>query len=218
MLQNIVAQTDYIMFRPDDPYMINMQRGIMGTEYSSPAAANEGYQFFNDWANGEILLTNGEIITGLRLRYEKYIDQLLLLRNDFFTCVICKTCIKGFNLYDDNNNIIASFVLKKGIRMPLENDSANCFFQTLVKGEYCFYAFRKVSRLPDVLELVDDTRYYIFNNDQYEKVRLSMRDLLDVPFLNKIKMKSILKSNKIRVRDNEQEFIRAICLYNSSYQ
>ncbi len=213
-IQNVFAQADHGKFEPDETYMMNMRKGMMGVEYIDPVVGYKGDPFYNDWTYGEILLTNGEKITGLYLRYEGYLDQLLWLREDFIPCVLCKACIRGFNLVDISNNIAASFIIKKGIRLPFENDSADCFFQTLVYGKYSFYAYRKVGRLRDASKLVDDTRYYIFNNDQYEKTKLRTRDLLNVSFIDKTRMKSIIKSNKIRLRDNEQEFIRAISIYN----
>jgi len=214
-IQNVFAQTDQLKFEPDESYMMNMRDGMMGIEYIEPVVGYKGDPYFNNWTNGEVFLANGERITGLSLRYEGYLDQLLWLKEDFVTCVLCKACIKGFNLFDDSDNIAASFIIKKGIRLPFENDSADCFFQTLVKGEYSFYAFRRVIRLSDVFELADDTKYYIFNNDhQYEKLKLRTRDLLNVSFIDKTRMKSIIESNKIRLRDNEQEFIRAISIYN----
>jgi len=214
-IQNAFAQADHGKSEPDETYMTNIRKGLMGIEYIDPVAGYKGDSFYNDWTYGEILLTNGEKITGLSLRYEGYLDQLLWLREDFIPCIVCKACITGFNLYDDSDNIAASFITKKGIRLPFENDSADCFFQTLVKGEYSFYAFRRVIRLSDVFELADDTKYYIFNNDhQYEKLKLRTRDLLNVSFIDKTRMKSIIESNKIRLRDNEQEFIRAISIYN----
>jgi hypothetical protein len=185
----------------------------MGIEYTVPVVGYIGNRYYSDWTYGEIFLTNGDRITGLYLCYEEYLDQLLWLREDFIIGVLCKSGIKGFNLFDNSNNIVASFI-KKRIRLPFENDSADCFFQTLVKGEYSFYAFRKVSRVPDALKLEDDTRYYVFNNDQYEMIKLRTRDLLNVSFIDKMRMESIIKSNKIRLRDNEQEFIRAISIYN----
>jgi hypothetical protein len=213
-IQNAFAQADHGKSEPDETYMTNIRKGLMGIEYIDPVAGYKGDSFYNDWTYGEILLTNGEKITGLLLRYEGYLDQLLWLREDFIPCIVCKACINGFNLYDDSNNVLASFTIKKGIRLPLENDSANCFFHTLVEGEYSFYAFRRVGRLPDAFKLVDNTRYYIFNNDRYERIKLNMHDLLSVSFIDKTRMKSIIKTNKIRLRNNEKEFIRAISIYN----
>jgi hypothetical protein len=213
-IQNIFAQTDHVKSEPDETYMLIMRKGMMGVEYTNPVVGYKGDQYFNNWTYGEIFLTNGERITGLLLRYEGYLDQLLWLREDYIPCILCKSCIKGFNLYDDSDNLTASFIIKRGIRLPFENDSADCFFQSLVQGEYSFYALRKVSRLSDLSELVDDTRYFIFKSDQYERIRLRTSDLLNVSFIDKTRMKSIIRSNKIRLRDNEQEFIRAIIIYN----
>jgi hypothetical protein len=212
-LQYVFAQTDQVTFEPDETYMTNMRKGIMGIEYTVPVVIYKGNRYYNDWTYGEIFLTNGDRITGLDLRYEEYLDQLLWQREDFIIGVLCKSGIKGFNLFDNSNNIVASFV-KKRIKLPFENDSADCLLQTLVKGEYGFYAFRKVSKVPDALKLVDNTRYYVFYNDQYKMIKLRTHDLLNVSFIDKMRMESIIKSNKIRLRDNEQEFIRAISIYN----
>ncbi|MFH0841518.1 MAG: hypothetical protein V1903_02740 [Bacteroidota bacterium] len=213
-IQNVFAQTDQINSGPDETFMAIMRKGMMGIEYKNPFYNYKGSQFYNDWTSGEIFLTNGEKITGLSLRYEGYLDQLLWLREDQIPCILCKTCINGFNLFDGSGNITASFLIKKGIRLPLESDSADCFFQSLVQGEYSFYALRKVGKLSDLYELTDDTRYFIFKNDQYERIRLRVRDLLNFSSIDKTRMKSIIRSNKIRLRNNEQEFIRAIVIYN----
>jgi hypothetical protein len=213
--QEVFCQVDVVNTDPDRIYMTNMRDGLMGVEYADPFSGYDGSHYFNDWAHGEILLVNGERITGLYLRYESYQDQLLFQTKDHVTCIICKECIAGFNLFDIYDNITASFVLKKNIRLPLENDSANCFFQILVEGELCFYALRKVARLSDFSMLIDDTRYFVFNKDQYERIRLRSRDLLNVPFIDRSKIKSILKSNRTSLRNNEQALVRAINMYNN---
>jgi len=212
-IQNVFAQTNQVTFEPDEVYMTNMQNGIMGIEYTNPVVGYDGNRYFNDWTSGELFLANGDRITGLLLCYEEYLDQLLWLRNDFITGVIYKAGVEGFNLFDNSNNVVASFE-KKRITLPFENDSADCLLQALVKGEYGFYAFRRVSKMPNALKLEDNTRYYVFNNDQYEMIKLRMRDLLNVSFIDKMKMESIIKSNKIRLIGNEQEFVRAISIYN----
>jgi hypothetical protein len=211
--QNVFTQTDQAMDGPDEAYMLNFQKGIMGIDYIVPVISYKGERYYNNWTYGEIFLTSGERITGLFLRYEQYLDQLLWLKEDFRVGVICKACIKGFNLYNDSNNIIASFI-KKRIKLELESDSTECLLQLLVNGEYSFYARRIVSRLPDAPKLADDTKYYIFNNDRYERIKLRLRDLLSVSFIDKTRMKSIIKTNRITLRNDEKEFIRAISIYN----
>jgi len=214
-IQNVCGQSDNIMYEPDKTYMMNIRRGMTGIEYINPFDNYKGSQFFNDWTSGEVFLTNGERISGLYLRYEGYLDQLLWLREDQIPCVLCKACINGFNLFDGTGNIAASFIIKKGIRLPFENDSADCFFQSLVQGGCSFYALRKVSRLSDLSELAEDTRYFIFKYDQFERIRLRTRDLLNVSFIDKTRMKSIIRSNKIRLRNDEQQLIMVISLYNN---
>lgn len=213
IVQNAFTQTDQVTIEPDEVYMTTMRNGLMGREYSDPVVGYKGDRFYCNWTKGEIFLTNGERITGLSLRYEGYLDQLLWLREDFKTGVLFKPGIKGFNLFDQSNNIVASFA-KIRIKLPFESDSADCLLQVLVNGDYGFYAFRKISKVPDALELENNTKFYVSHNDQYKMIKLRTRDLLKVPFIDKVKMELIIKSNKIRLKDNEQEFIRVITLYN----
>jgi hypothetical protein len=212
--QNVFTQTDQAMNGTDETYMLSIRKGIMGIEYTVPDIGYKGDRYYNNWTYGEIFLTSGERITGLYLRYEQYLDQLLWLKEDFRVGVICKACIKGFNLNNDSDNTVTSFI-KKRIKLQLESDSTDCLLQLLVNGEYSFYALRKVSRLPDAPKLADDTEYYIFNNDQYNRIKLYKYDLLGVSFIDKTRMKSIIKTNRITLRNNEKEFIRAISLYNN---
>jgi hypothetical protein len=212
--QNVFTQTDQAMNGTDETYMLSIRKGIMGIEYTVPDIGYKGDRYYNNWTYGEIFLTSGERITGLYLRYEQYLDQLLWLKEDFRVGIICKACIKGFNLNNDSDNTVTSFI-KKRIKLQLESDSTDCLLQLLVNGEYSFYALRKVSRLPDAPKLADDTEYYIFNNDQYNRIKLYKYDLLGVSFIDKTRMKSIIKTNRITLRNNEKEFIRAISLYNN---
>ena len=213
--QESFCQVDSANSTPDANYMTNLRNGLMGVEYHDPFSGYKGSHYFSDWARGEILLANGEKINGLYLRYESFQDQLLWQGEDHNSYIICMECIAGFNLFDTFNNITASFVVKKNIRLPMEDDSADCYFQILAEGELCLYAFRKSARLSDVSMLIDDTRYFLFSNDEYQKIKLRSHDLLNVPFIDRAKMKLVLKSNRSLLKNDEQAFIRLIKMYNN---
>lgn len=210
------AQKDLVNINSDEAYMNSMRAGVMGVEYINPVPGYKGNQYLGFWTKGEIILGNGERITDLNLRYERYLDELLWLRDDFIAGIIYKGSIDGFRLLYPTEYDTVIFI-KKRIKLPFTADSTDCFLQNLEPGKNYLCVYRKVIKLKDTHELTDETRYYIFNHDQVEWIRLKRHDLLNVAFIDKMKMKSILKSNKIALRGNEWQFARALKLYNQQF-
>jgi hypothetical protein len=213
---NIYAQKDLMDISADEAYMNSMRAGVMGMEYINPVPGYKGNQYLGFWTVGEIILTNGERITDLNLRYERYLDELLWLRDDFITGIIYKGSIVGFRLLYPSEYDTAVFI-KKRLKLPFTTDSTDCFLQNLEPGTNSLCVYRKVIKIKDTHELTDETRYYIFNHDQVELIRLKRHDLLNVAFIDKMKMKSLLKSNKIALRGNERQFALALKLYNQQF-
>jgi hypothetical protein len=210
------AQKGMANINADVAYMNSMRAGIMGVEYINPVPGYKGNQYLGFWTKGEIILTNGERITDLNLRYERYLDELLWLRDDFITGIIYKGSINEFRFLYPTEYDTVTFI-KKRIRLPFTTDSTDCFLQNLESGTNSLCVYRKMIKLKDTHELTDETRYYIFNHDEAELIKLKRHDLLNVAFIDKMKMKSILKSNKIALSGNEWQFAKALKLYNQQF-
>jgi len=200
----------------DKDYAAFLQIGLQGFEYGNPVENYEGNQYFNKWTRGEVILINGDAITDIYLRYEKYLDALLWLReSDYKQGIIQKQGITGFSLFNAAGEITATFV-KKRYKQPYEADSTDAFFHILVSGELTFYAYRRVIESPNDYLLIEDTRYLLGNKEGTIPLVLKRKALLEHPLVDKTKMKGVLRSGGIMVSNGELEMIRAIMMYNSN--
>jgi hypothetical protein len=199
-----------------EDYENTQRNGLMGFEYRNSAVRYKGNQYFNDWAKGDVNLENGDVISNIFLRYDQYMDEVLWLREtDFKTGVLPRGDISGFVIYNVRKEPLAEFVRKK-IKLPYKADSSETFLQVLVKGNLELFAYRKVMQSANDYTLRDDTRYLVFNNGSSYYVGASKRLLLKVPAIDEVKMKAVLKSNKIKLDGTEYSLIRVIDLYNKS--
>jgi hypothetical protein len=195
----------------------NAQRnGLMGFEYRNSANRYKGNQYFNDWAKGDVNLENGEVISNIFIRYDQYMDEVLWLREtDFRTGVLPRGDISGFIIYNERKEPLAEFMRRK-IKQPYRADSSETFLQVLVKGKFELFAYRKVMQAANDFTLRDDTHYLVFSNGNSYYVGKGKRQLFKVPGMDEVKMKAILKSNKVRLDGTEYSLRRAIDLYNKS--
>jgi hypothetical protein len=197
-----------------EDYENTLRNGLMGFEYRNSAARYKGNQYFNDWARGDVYLENGDVISGIFLRYDQYMDEVLWLREtDFKTGVLPRGDISGFVIYNTGKVPLAEFVRQK-VKLPYKADSSETFLQVLVKGNLELYAYRKVMQSANDFTLRDDTRYLLFSNGNAYFVGAAKRLLFKVPAIDEVKMKEVLKSNKIRLDGTEFSLIRAVDLYN----
>jgi hypothetical protein len=195
----------------------NAQRnGLMGFEYRNSAVRYNNNQYFSDWAKGDVNLENGDVISNIFIRYDQLLDEVLWLREtDFKTGVLPRGDIRGFVLYNERMEPTAEFMRRK-IKLSYKSDSTETFLQVLVKGNIELFAYRKVMQSASDYTLRDDTRWLIFSNGNSYYVGPSKRLLLKVPGIDEVKMKSVLKTNRIRLDGTEISLRRAVDMYNRS--
>ena len=201
----------------DDDYEIRLQESLMGFAYRNPVEGYTGRQYFNNWALGEVRMINGDMIRNIFLQYDTYMDELLWLRqSDLKTGIINKGDVAGFRLSNNINEPSMTFI-KKNITLPFIG-SKDAYLQVLVKGDPALYAYRNATTTTTDYRLIDNGKYLISvaGNDYF--VRLRRNSLLDIPVIPGTEMKAILRSNRIAIRNNEHELIRAISLYNLSHK
>jgi hypothetical protein len=214
---NVYSQQSDCVCSADEDYGIRLQTGLKGFEYHNPLEGYEGQQYFNTWAPGEVTLNNGDVIKSIYLRYDKYLDELLWLRkSDLKPGLLLKDDITGFRLFDDKNNLSALFIKRK-IILPWV-DTTGSFLQILVKGEVTLYAYRNVNIISTIDNKLNvNTKYLISVAGSDFLLTLKRKYLLDIPVIQRTAMKSILRTNRITINNNEPELIRAISLYNLTY-
>ena len=197
-------------------YENSLRNGLMGFEYRNSAERYKGNQYFRDWARGDVYLENGDVISNIFLRYDQYMDEVLWLREtDFKTGVLPRGDIMGFVIYNERKEPLAEF-LRRRIKLPYKSDSSETFLQVLVKGNLELFAYRKVMQSANDYTLLNDTRYLIFSNGNSYYTGASKRQLFKVPYIDEVKMKAVLKSNKVRLDGTEYSLTRVIDLYNKS--
>ena len=219
-IYNAYSQQSYCPCSADDDYGVRLQTGLIGYEYYNPVKGYEGDQYFNNWSFGAVLMSSGDIIKNISLRYDKYTDELLWMRqSDFKIGVIPKSAITGFwiSAYQNRREYIASFI-KMNIVLPMTGPT-DVYLEVLVSGDVSLYVYRNVNIISTTAySLNDNTRYILSSAGQQYRVTLSRRNLLAIPTIQKTEMKTILRSNRINVNDSETELIRAIALYNADHK
>jgi hypothetical protein len=210
------SQKSYCPGSSDEDYNILLLRGLIGFEYTNPAKGYMGDQYFNDWTIGEVTLTNGDVLKNISLRYDKYTDQLLWLRNsDNRIGILSKTGVSDFTLFIEKfrDRKIAYFK-KMNITVPVSG-LVEAYVQVLVPGELSLFVYRNVNIISTYEnKLNDNTLYFLANKGDQYIIRARRRVLLNCPLIQKAEMRTVLRSNSISLMNDEQALIRAIILYN----
>jgi hypothetical protein len=205
-------QTDCNCTSADD-YQTSLQNGLIGIEYINPVAGYEGNQYLRDWSFGEVELNNGDVIKDIILRYDRFSDELLWLRkSDYKKGILQKKDITAFKFYDHSGNLTSTFIRKR-VDLPWM-DEKDRFLQILLQDKISLYVFRNVKEEPVEYKLMDHTRYFVSTRGNDYLILLKRKSLLNLPFINKDKMKKILRSNRLGINNNEQGLTMAISLYN----
>jgi hypothetical protein len=191
-----------------------LRNGLIGFEYRNIVKRYNTNQYFNDWARGDVFLENGDVIYNIFLRYDKFMDEVLWLREtDFKTGVLPRGDINGFVIYNERKEILAEFSRRR-IKLPYKSDSAETFLQVLVKGKLELLVYRKVTQSASDYTLRDDTRFLLFSNGNYFYTGAGRRQLLTVPCIDVARMKAVLKANRVKPDGTELPLMQAVDLYN----
>ncbi|MBN1159181.1 MAG: hypothetical protein JXA61_07350 [Bacteroidales bacterium] len=197
----------------DGSYNEFLQNLLISREYHNPIQHVRGDQFFNTWNPGDISLVNGDTVREMQLRYDRYQDEVIWLRQtDFKMGVINKSLVAGFDLYNGDHQLTGSFVKKK-ISVP-GMASVEAYLQILTEGHTSLYVYRKVVLAVSVSRTVDNTIYYLCTGSKCSSVALRRKSLLRSPGVDKDLMKDIIRSNRLTLHKDEADFTKAVVLYN----
>jgi hypothetical protein len=113
-------------------------KGIRQESYS----IYEGKPYFTDkWCVGNILLTNGESIDSLYMRYSSFKDELIYFNSEINIQIkIDKTIISAFSFADENGQI------RRFRKQQFDNSSkSERYFEVLSEGNPALLCYRKVN-------------------------------------------------------------------------
>lgn len=186
-----------------------------------------GKQFYNDdWAVGNIKLTNGKWVTNKQLKYDAFLDELIWYRTDSLLQVklekhfISEFCFKNYN---------SQFVQFKKIKTKLSQmaDSTDIFVEVMIEKITSFYIFRNVktegtvNRLDRGVQysfdkLVSNPLYIIILPDKktitFKKIRRRVL-LKALPDEYKILLKELIQQNHLSIR-TESDLVKLVGLMN----
>jgi hypothetical protein len=175
----------------------------------------QGHNFYNDdWYYGTVVLENGGKIYNKILNYHLLSHQLLWIRSsDNSLITVEKELVKEFIILS-NDGVNKSLFKKLKIRSRDVSDSVEEYVQVLTQGYINLYAFRKSIVGKYSQNILPDDEYYIqINNGKIKRFTLSRRSLYSAVGENENMMKTIVKSNHLRIR-KEFGLVKAVKIFN----
>lgn len=178
---------------------------------------NNSLQFYGEWAEGNIIMENGSMVTNKSLRYNGLYDDILWKRkSNNQVASIEKSTIKSVELFDVDGKPYMEFE-KVHFKNSSLSDQNEVFLQVLAQGKYTLYALRKVAVMPSNNELYTKFKLYLYKDGEFTLVLPKRFSLLISMKGEKQNMKQVLRENKIKVK-GESGLIEAVNLYNKKYQ
>jgi hypothetical protein len=170
----------------------------------------KGERFHGNWMKGTLHFESGDSIIGADLRYEKYLDEVIFMSDEFRTGILPKPGISGFTLYGDaGENFI---FVKRKIKHIMETDSTFHFLQLLTRGKMTLLVHRRAVE-GDPGKLISADVYIICHGGRYYPIKLKRKELLRLPFVSRKEMKHLVWKEGIDVK-NETGMMKAISAYN----
>jgi hypothetical protein len=178
---------------------------------------NNNNQYLSNWSKGDILFVDGAIVKNVFLRYNAFTDQLMWLREpEYRTGIIYKPFISGFKI-TDKSNISSSLYKKTNIKNWYSADSLSVFLKVLAEGPISLYIYEHLKKLRTSDEMFQDNEYILLKGGTFHKLKANRLSLFRLMGDDKPKMKSIVRSQHLKVR-KEDQLIKAIELYNKSFE
>ncbi len=191
-------QCDYNRFKPEllAKIFINSMTG-------------DNIQFYNNWTTGDVVLENGNIVRGEKIRYNMLLDELLWLRkSDYCAGVVYKSTVKEFIFDDKKNNTITRF---KKIKLKEWT-----YLQVLTEGKVSLYVKRGINNVNTSLRTMDmENKFYLKKDGDYFIFSLNARSLIKILKEDKSTIRKIIQDAGLNIRIEEQ-LIELINRYNSS--
>lgn len=188
-----------------------------------------GKPFFNDnWLKSDILLSTGEMVYGVKLKYNGYLDEVVWMNSsnlDIFK--LDKSYIRDFWMRNDTSATAIHF------RQINVNDSSaslqpDMFAQVAIEGKTSLFIQRKVSHMVDEIANTGGRNYYrkvleptpmyyikLPSNNYIKMGKLNRRSFLKLFPEQKKAISKLIKGNHLNLK-SESGLIKTIDLMNKS--
>lgn len=191
-----------------------------------PEARHIGEIFFNsNWTESEILLSSGDTVSGEKINYHGYQDEVIWYNPSNFTpFVLDKAHIRAFWTTDNLGNPVHFKNLQ--VRDSTYSSPKCIFAQVAVEGRYSLYIQRRIISLPDEVVNGKNGPYFqkAYDKSPIYYIKLSsgqflvLKQLSRQGFLNlfpaqKDALSALIRKNGIRLR-TETGLIKVVRLMN----
>jgi hypothetical protein len=189
---------------------------LCGKLYEMPTGY-KGSQYYNaEWANADILLSNGEMAVNKLVKYNGFIDELIWKNTmNLMEVKLEKHFVDGFELKNYQGKTIHFKRLM--VKLPLIADSSELFVEVLAEHSASCYVYRKIVikgyDLKDIEgktyisnDLIAQPQYILILPDKQVVIfkHISKHAVLKaLPEKYRISAKSLLQKNHIPLRSEE---------------
>ncbi|MEZ5106038.1 MAG: hypothetical protein R2757_16180 [Draconibacterium sp.] len=194
-----------------NPNSNRLQGKLYGEVYYMSTLANSKFFLQNDWVEGTVILTDGDIFTGVRLRYLAKDDELVAYNDNLRSLfIVDRNTVKEFKVEGNNFGGSGRFV-NLGIINISEGKN---YFELLCEGTASLLAYHwveeiKVSPFTDSQGMLRDSEYRL-NESQYLltkekdliKIQRKKSALIKIYPEHRKEIKKILRRNKIILFDD----------------
>ena len=199
--------------------------GLSGDVFHSDYLKVKGSAFlYNDWQKGEIVLKNGDILTNINLKFDLYINSLIVYHDLLHhQILIDKGNIKSFTI--KSNSGIQKFTARDltGIKTKYET-SDDIIMQVLVEGKVSFYKFeyRKMQKQAKsdettIAEFLNRKEYHILIKGQDYNIKWKKKLLLNSFSEHKSEMNEYIHQNHLKLR-KEGDYIKLVEFLNTQLE
>lgn len=197
-----------------------LQGKLQGEIYHLNVIRNANYFLQKDWVEGTIVLKDGDLFEGIRMRYMAYGDELVAYNdNNYSLFIVDKSTVKQFTLKESSG--YSGFIQRKFITLDsLYLHQSKTYFEELFSGSVKLLAFHLIEEttvrpykdaygnLSDT-EFNSETLYYILSDNKgLSKIKLRNRSLIKLYPEYKKEIRKQLRKNRINIY-NESSAIQA---------
>jgi hypothetical protein len=167
---------------------------------------------FNSWANGDLLLNNGELVKNKIIHYDGISDQLYIFTgNTTEQSIIENTTVQGFYIQTTEGKV---FFRRMKIKYWFQPDSTIGYAQVLAEGKISVYVHRRIEQNSSGTQLHKVYTYFMKLPDgKLYPLNANRSSFLSLLPTKQEEFKAILKSEHLRCKDDEQ-LAKAAELYN----
>jgi len=172
-------------------------------ELFSPASQPDIITYFNrEWLSGDIFLMNGGIIKDRKIRYNGFLDELMLLEPESNQAIILdKEAILKFHILNFQGDTSVYF-RKLKVKRDILNDSIEIFGQVLYQGKLSLFVFH--SFYFDRSEIVQmNKRYYlkdIYKEDPIYYITFSDNETVGFKNFNRKNIYALMPVQKEQIK------------------